>query len=245
MLTRFGPGSISSDAVLVVRLDDGVTVDVNEALFSMTGYRGDDLIGRSSHEFLTWTTVAPGLGRAGGLRELESVGDVPAGFRTRTGDLRVGDLSVPVIPVEGGRHAVCTLRAGLDPTAAERRAIARLVMRRVLRDGGGWQAMAEAAVRVVGECRCRLREVLGLLELVSRAVRDRDRMDLLLWLGAQLGAAGGLAEAGGEGGGLPAGLTLKAVSERTGIPAATVRTWERRYHFIHPQPFLQCLPHLR
>jgi hypothetical protein len=30
------------------------------------------------------------------------------------------------------------------------------------------------------------------------------------------------------------GLTLKAVSLRTGIPAATLRTWERRYGFIRP-----------
>jgi MerR family transcriptional regulator, light-induced transcriptional regulator len=29
-------------------------------------------------------------------------------------------------------------------------------------------------------------------------------------------------------------LTLKAVSKRTGIPAATLRTWERRYQFTHP-----------
>jgi hypothetical protein len=34
--------------------------------------------------------------------------------------------------------------------------------------------------------------------------------------------------------GLPTGLTLKAVSQRTGIPAATLRTWERRYGFLQP-----------
>jgi hypothetical protein len=34
---------------------------------------------------------------------------------------------------------------------------------------------------------------------------------------------------------LPAGLTLKAVSRRTGIPAATLRTWEHRYGFIRPR----------
>jgi hypothetical protein len=34
--------------------------------------------------------------------------------------------------------------------------------------------------------------------------------------------------------GFPRGLTLKAVSRRTGIPAATLRTWERRYGFIRP-----------
>jgi hypothetical protein len=33
---------------------------------------------------------------------------------------------------------------------------------------------------------------------------------------------------------LPTGLTLKAVSQRTGIPAATLRTWERRYGFLRP-----------
>ena len=34
---------------------------------------------------------------------------------------------------------------------------------------------------------------------------------------------------------IPTGLTLKAVSRRTGIPAATLRTWERRYHFLSPE----------
>jgi DNA-binding transcriptional MerR regulator len=33
---------------------------------------------------------------------------------------------------------------------------------------------------------------------------------------------------------LPTGLTLKAVSQRTGVPAATLRTWERRYGFLRP-----------
>jgi hypothetical protein len=33
---------------------------------------------------------------------------------------------------------------------------------------------------------------------------------------------------------LPTGLTLKAVSQRTGVPAATLRTWERRYGFMQP-----------
>jgi DNA-binding transcriptional MerR regulator len=34
---------------------------------------------------------------------------------------------------------------------------------------------------------------------------------------------------------LPPGLTLKAVSRRTGIPAATLRTWEHRYGFMRPR----------
>lgn len=33
---------------------------------------------------------------------------------------------------------------------------------------------------------------------------------------------------------IPTRLTMKGVSRRTGIPAATLRTWERRYGFVHP-----------
>lgn len=371
----------SSDAVVVIRLRDGLLVDLNEALFAMTGHRAEDLVGRSSQELLIWSTVTARLEPSAGPRELTSVGEVPVGFWTRTRELRVGDLSVLVVGVGNDRHAVCTLRAGRDPTAAERRRIARSELWRILRGGGGWVQMAEAAVQVLGEClrwelgaawrvdptagvlRCtgvwcapvgcpeelasategmtvqageglpgRVwetgetawvpdvlaaadpevvlaraggahapvhgwvavpvpgdGELLGVLELVSRAVRQRDEetLDLLHWLVGQLRtiATGGvpnvpegetvaglelqrdpgvlrelarsvgrlnrllqglmetdqpeLAPAGGipapgEGGGLSAGLTLKAVSERTGIPAATVRTWERRYRFIQP-----------
>jgi PAS domain S-box-containing protein len=376
-----------SDAVAVVRLEDGLVVDVNQALLAMTGYQAEDLIGRSSHDLVIWATVGGQLETVAGLRELRSVSEAPAGFRTRAGELRVGDLSVLVVGLEGRRHGVCALRAGRDPTAAERRAVARLELGRILRGGGPWLRLAEAAVRVIGEClrwelgavwrldpeagilRCAhvrsapagrpqelapgwgeatiragegllgrvlrtgeaawvpdaLRdgdvmgtrsgaaarvhgwfavpvhgqgEALGVLELGSREVRHRDQavLDIVLRFASRLGrvAAGGAptdpegasalglelqqdplllqelahsvgrlnrllegiveldrpgpqptgpapapgngteAAGGGEGLGLPAGLTLKAVSERTGVPAATVRTWERRYGFLRP-----------
>jgi PAS domain S-box-containing protein len=359
----------SSDAVVVVRLEDGLIVDVNEALFAMTGHRGEDLIGRRSHDLLIWATVAGQLETVAGLRDLGSISEAPAGFRTRAGELRMGDLSVLVVGLEDGRHAVCTLRGGRDPTAVERRAVVQLELRRILRGGESWLQMAAAAVQVVGEClrwelgavwrvdleaevlRCghlwcaplgcpqelasastgasfRAGEgllgrvwltgeaawvpdalsdpelmgerggagasvhawvavpvvgdgqVLGVLELVSRAVRHRDEETLeilhrfvsvvdkvakggvpddpdldavvglelqrdplqLRELARSVGRLSRLLEGivGADQperqatASAPAGLTLKAVSERTGIPAATVRTWERRYRFLHP-----------
>jgi PAS domain S-box-containing protein len=373
----------STDAVVLIELEGGRIVDVNEATFAMTGFRREDLVGRSSSELLLWATVPGQMETAAGLPELRSIGEVPIGFRTRAGEVRVAHLSVLVISVDGGRHALCTLRDARDPSADERRSILRSELGRILRSGRSWLEMAEAALRAVGECmrwqlgavwradpasgvlRC-LRVwraapgwpdelvkagrqaalppgegllgdvwrtgaaiwvpdlvedgrlvakpsrdrtegrgwfavpvpgtggLVAVLELMSREVRDLDQ-DLLGTLGRFGSRLGRIAEGatqvepdddvgrlelrrdpllrelarsvdrlnrllegvvdldravrdapaqpapppGDEPDAaditeVPAGLTLKAVSERTGIPAATVRTWERRYRFIQP-----------
>src|SRR4029453_5732155 len=128
----------SSDPVFVVRLEDGLIVDVNEALFAMTGHRGEDLVGIRSHELMIWATVAGRLETASGLQGLGPISEAVAGFRTRAGELRMGDLSVRVVSLAGASHAVCPLRAGRDPTAVERRTVVQLELRRILRDGGSW-----------------------------------------------------------------------------------------------------------
>jgi PAS domain S-box-containing protein len=208
----------TSDAVAVVRLDDGLVVDVNQALLAMTGHRAEELVGRSSHELVVWATVGAHLGTAAGLRKLRSVGEVPAGFRTRAGELRMGDLSVLVVALGGRRHGVCALRAGRDPTAAERRAVARLGRAAV----AGTVAGQEGATALGLELRrdpLLLQELalgVGRLNRLLEGIVERDRPTP-----EPVAAA-------------PAGLTLKAVSERTGIPAATVRTWERRYGVLRP-----------
>jgi PAS domain S-box-containing protein len=94
--------------------------------------------------------------------------------------------------------------------------------------------------------------VIGAAELLSREVRQPDP-ELLAMAGEFGRRFGRLLEAvaasdvgrtgqawprwpGAEPPpGLPTGLTLKAVSRRTGIPAATLRTWEHRYGFMRPR----------
>ena len=94
--------------------------------------------------------------------------------------------------------------------------------------------------------------VIGAAEFLSREVRQPDP-ELLAMVGEFGHRFGRLLDAGqapdvgrtGQAGPrwpgaepppvLPAGLTLKAVSQRTGIPAATLRTWEYRYGFMRPR----------
>jgi PAS domain S-box-containing protein len=65
----------------------------------------------------------------------------------------------------------------------------------------------------------------GSPELLGELVANIGRLDRLLE---------GTAEPSTPAAGIPSGLTLQAVSRRTGIPAATLRTWERRYGFLRP-----------
>jgi hypothetical protein len=74
---------------------------------------------------------------------------------------------VLVVGAGTDRLGVCILRTGRDPTAAERRAIARLELGRVLRSSGSWPQLAEHALQVVGEC---LRWELGLFWRVDQGV---------------------------------------------------------------------------
>jgi hypothetical protein len=288
---------------------------------------------------------------------------------TRSGELRVGDLSALVLEVEGQRDALCTIRAVRDPTAAQRRSAACRELDRIQRSGDGWPERATQALQAFGRClrwefaalwqgapplehpRCaaawrspqsdlqQLEEttrhaafpagteplrrawlhaeptwipdatadlgilrarggvgesihgwlgfpvwgsggVVGVVEFVSREVRQPDAKLLAMiedfghlfgraFEGAAapdvrpLAAASTVRSATREPSpgpvpgdeappapmppapsaettfapprALPTGLTLKAVSRRTGIPAATLRTWQRRYGFMRPE----------
>jgi PAS domain S-box-containing protein len=69
-------------------------------------------------------------------------------------------------------------------------------------------------------------------ELLRELAAGIGRLDRLLEGAAEAGAD---RPAGEPRVTAPTGLTLKAVSRRTGIPGATLRTWERRYQFLRPE----------
>jgi MerR HTH family regulatory protein len=76
-------------------------------------------------------------------------------------------------------------------------------------------------------------EAEGSPELLRELAANIGRLDWLLEGPAERRDAGSLPQASKPvAKGIPTGLTLKAVSKRTGIPAATLRTWERRHGFL-------------
>jgi PAS domain S-box-containing protein len=140
----------SSDAVVIIGLADGTVLDVNEAFFTMTGHARRDLVGRPGRDLLVGLEQSADPAAIEALHDLESVAEAPVGLWTRSGELRVGDLSALVLEVEGRRDALCTIRGVRDPTPGQRRSVARKELDRVLRSGDGGPERAVRALQAFG-----------------------------------------------------------------------------------------------
>jgi PAS domain S-box-containing protein len=120
----------SSDPTVIIRLEDGTILDLNQAFFAATGYAPHELTGRKVDDLLVGLGSTPDP-----LLRLHSADNVPIGLGIKSGDLRIGHLSSLVLEVEGQQVALCSIRDVRNPTPGERRAAAREGLDRVLRTG--------------------------------------------------------------------------------------------------------------
>jgi PAS domain S-box-containing protein len=140
----------SSDAVVIIG-PGGRVLDLNEAFFTATGHARHELVGRQGQDLLVGFERAAGL-KAGLLELPGAITGAPIGLWTRSGELRVGDLSALELQVEGERTVLCTIRGLRDPTPGQRRAVAQEELRRVLRSGARSPEMAIRSLQAFGSC---------------------------------------------------------------------------------------------
>jgi PAS domain S-box-containing protein len=142
----------SSDAIIVIRHADASVLGTNETFSAVTGQLEREVVGRPVGDLLVGLRAADGGMAVDAWRDTGSTTDVPAALWTRSGDLRVGQLSVLELEVEGQRIAVCAIRDTRDPTQEERRLVARHELHRLERSGGVWPDTAVGALEAVGKC---------------------------------------------------------------------------------------------
>jgi PAS domain S-box-containing protein len=140
----------SSDAVVIIG-SGGRVLDVNEAFFTATGYARHELVGRQGQDLLVGFERAAGV-NAGILERPSPIGATTIGLWTRSGELRVGDLSTLELQVEGERTVLCIPRGLRDPTPGQRHAVAREELHRVLRAGARSPELAIWSLQAFGSC---------------------------------------------------------------------------------------------
>jgi hypothetical protein len=150
----------SSDAVVIIGLADGRVLDVNEALFTVTGHTRRELVGCPACDLLVGLGQTAGSTNVEALQGLGRLTDAPIGLWTRSGELRVADLSALVLEFNGQRDALCTIRRVRDPTPGQRRSAASEELVHLLGSGDTGSEAATRALEAFGRC---LRWELGAL----------------------------------------------------------------------------------
>src|SRR5829696_2650186 len=140
----------SSDAVIIIGAD-GRVLDLNEAFFTATGHARHELVGCPGHDLLVPFERTAGL-KAGPLERFGAIAGAPIGLWTRSGELRVADLSALELQVQGEQIALHTIRDLRDPSPRQRRALAREELDRALRGGAGWSETAVRSLQAFGSC---------------------------------------------------------------------------------------------
>lgn len=113
--------ALGPEPMAVVRYDDAVYIDVNEAWLEKFGYRREEVIGRTPQELDFWVDfeerrkVIEALGRTGEIEGLE------VWYRARDGRRILADISAKLFELNGVRHVLWGVHDITEKRLAETR----------------------------------------------------------------------------------------------------------------------------
>lgn len=105
--------AVSPDALLISRLSDGLYLEVNETFVELSGYRRDELIGRTAKDLNIWDSEASRLAFRALLEQQGRVRHFVVGYQGKDGRRGVVDMSAEPIEVDGER---CLMTIARDIT---------------------------------------------------------------------------------------------------------------------------------
>lgn len=93
----------SPDWIVISTLDSGRFIDVNDAFLRITGYRSEEVIGRTAIELGIWVDLDERDKMADIIRDQGKIRDHEATFRMKSGEIRTMLRSAEAIDFEGER----------------------------------------------------------------------------------------------------------------------------------------------
>jgi len=109
----------SPDAIVLTTLEEGRIVEVNDGFHERTGYRREEVIGRTTQEVHVFADPEERTRMMGLLQQQGSVRDYPIRLRIRSGEVRDCLISVEQLEIGGTPHLVSIMRDVTDQKRAE------------------------------------------------------------------------------------------------------------------------------
>ena len=192
----------SLDSVNINRLRDGLYIEVNPAFLEVTGYRREEVIGRTSLELGIWADPAVRAQLVASLRAGVACRSLETEFRKKNGERMWGLMSAAVIQLDG---EPCILSITRDITErkrieseldAYRRQLERLVAERTAELVSAKEAAETANLaksvflaNMSHEIRTPLNAIIGMVELIRRSgisVAHAERLEKIRRAGHHL-----------------------------------------------------------
>jgi PAS domain S-box-containing protein len=126
----------SPDWFVISTLEDGFYIDVNEAFLRNTGYRREEVVGRTSLELGIWADPDRRAQMANILREQGAIRNLEVRFRMKSGDIRYMLWSAEVIEYGDEKCLLAVTRDITDFKRAEQEQLQRERLQGVLEMAG-------------------------------------------------------------------------------------------------------------
>lgn len=133
---------LNPDAIGIIRLQDGVYVDVNDGFTTISGYSREEVVGKSSNETKLLMDPMDSHGIAEILRKNEALNNIEITFRTKTGLLRYAVMSAKIFKLHGEDHVLTICR---DITERKREQERRFQLEEQLRHAHKMEAIGTLA----------------------------------------------------------------------------------------------------
>jgi two-component system cell cycle sensor histidine kinase/response regulator CckA len=110
---------LNPEPITLATLGEGRYLDVNESFLRITGYKREEVIGRTSIELKFWEQPEDRSGMVDLLQQQGSVRDLEISFRTKSGERRVALDSADIIEVNGQACVIAILKDITDRKSLE------------------------------------------------------------------------------------------------------------------------------
>jgi two-component system cell cycle sensor histidine kinase/response regulator CckA len=107
------------EPITIATLSAGLYIDVNESFLRSTGYRRNEVIGRTSLEIEFWERLEDRSNFIEKLKKHGSVRDLDVDFSTKSGEQRSGLISGEIIDIDGQTCVIAIIKDLTDQKALE------------------------------------------------------------------------------------------------------------------------------
>ena len=159
----------SSDAMTITDVESGRLVDANEALYSQSGYRSDEVIGKTTLELGMWPDAADRVRAMDMLRRDGCIRNLEIRLAHKSGELRDCLLSAELITSQGSPLMLAVTR---DITAQKRAEEEKTSLREQLHQSQKMEAVGQLAGGVAHDFNNMLCSILGNAEFAQLDLCD-------------------------------------------------------------------------